>query len=407
MKSYEPSSEIIDKYADLLVNFALGGGEGIKKGDVVQVVGGEASRPLYVALVKAVWQAGGHVIGDYCLDTTCDGDNLDRFFFENASDTQLKFFKKDYARGLVKQIDHSVVALADTNPQSLKGIDPARIMARGIANKPMRDWEHKKENEGQFTWTLGLYGTEAMAKEAGLTLEGYWGEIIKACYLDKPNPIAEWKRLYKQIEEYCTKLNDMNIEWVKVTGPDMDLKIKIGKDRKWNGGGGRNVPSFEIFTSPDWRGAEGWARFNQPLYRYGNIVEGIELWLENGKVVKSKATKNEKVLKEMIATKGADRLGEFSLTDSRFSRITKFMAETLFDENIGGRYGNTHIAVGMSYQDCYKGDPNKLKKSYWKKLAYNDSSVHTNIVSTTDRTVVATLPDGSEKVIYKNGQFTL
>ena len=81
----------------------------------------------------------------------------------------------------------------------------------------------------------------------------------------------------------------------------------------------------------------------------------------------------ENVLREMIKVKNADKIGEFSLTDGRLSRITKFMAETLFDENRGGRHGN----------------------------------VHTDIVSTFDRVVTAKLASGIKRVIYKNGRFTL
>ncbi len=103
----------------------------------------------------------------------------------------------------------------------------------------------------------------------------------------------------------------------------------------------------------------------------------------------------------------ADKVGEFSLTDKRFSRITKFMADTLFDENMGGEHGNTHIALGNSYHDCYAGDPKNVKPAQWKNLGYNESSVHTDIVSTTSRVVTATMKDGSTKVIYKNGQFVL
>jgi aminopeptidase len=188
----------------------------------------------------------------------------------------------------------------------------------------------------------------------------------------------------------------------------MDLKVKMGEKRKWLGGGGRNIPSFEVFTSPDWRGTEGWIKFNQPLYRYGSVVEGIELKFEKGRVVKATANKNQKLLTEMLATDtGASQMGEYSLTDKRLSRITKFMAETLFDENMGGKFGNTHLAVGSSYHDTYIGDITKLSKEDIKKLGYNDSSIHTDMISTTDRTVVATLKDGSTKTIYKNGQFTV
>jgi aminopeptidase len=225
--------------------------------------------------------------------------------------------------------------------------------------------------------------------------------------LDKADPKKEWRRIYKEIYAIRDKLNLLTpkIDKLHIFGPDADLFITPGEKRRWVCGTGRNMPSFEIFTSPDWRGTNGWIRFNQPLYRYGNLIEGIELWFEDGKVVKSKATKNEKVLKAMIATEGADRLGEYSLTDKRHSRITRFMAETLFDENMGGAHGNTHVALGNCYHETFVGDPTKMKKDDWARLGYNDSSVHTDIISTAPRTVVAHMSDGSEKVIYKNGIF--
>ena len=66
--------------------------------------------------------------------------------------------------------------------------------------------------------------------------------------------------------------------------------------------------------------------------------------------------------------KGANKVGEFSLTDIRFSKIDRFMANTLFDENYGGKYGNCHIAVGSSYSDTYDGDPAKLTKEKKREL---------------------------------------
>ena len=123
--------------------------------------------------------------------------------------------------------------------------------------------------------------------------------------------------------------------------------------------------------------------------------------------MKAKARKNEKVLKQMIATENADKMGEYSLTDKRLSRITRFMAETLYDENVGGPHGNTHLALGKSYQDCYIEDPGELSPEDWERLGFNDSSVHTDIVSTTPRTVTAHMRDGSKEVIYRNGMFRI
>lgn len=403
---YRPSQEIMARYANLLINFALGGGKGIKKGDVVRLVVEEYAKPLYLELRKAVWKAGGHVMSTY-LPSDDEEFLVDRDFFEHAKDHQIDFFPHLHLKGLAEQIDHNVVILSDTNKHALKGIDPKKIMRTGVAMKPLREWLNEKENKGTFTWTLALYGTPAAAKEAGLSLEEYWQQIIQACFLDKPNTVKVWKDLYKKLESYRKKLTALKAEKLHIQGSDVDLWIKLGADRRWMGGTGRNVPSFELFTSPDWRGTEGWIKFNQPLYRYGNLITGIELEFKEGRVVKSKATENEKVLKQMIATENADKVGEFSLTDKRFSHITKFMAVTLFDENIGGPNGNTHIALGNAYHDCFDGNIAKVTKKQWEKFGFNSSSVHTDIISTTPRTVTAHLKNGKTKVIYKDGMYVL
>lgn len=405
-KLYTPPKIILEKYADVLVNFALGGGKGIKKGEVAHLVCYEAGKPLFREVKRAILRAGGHIISDYRPDS---GDRFpfDRDFFELAKPNQLNFFPRKYARGLVNESDHAIFIVSETDLHELEGIPPKKIMTRGLAWKPYMDWRREKENIGKYTWTIGLYGTSAMAKEAGLSLKEYWNQIIRACFLDKNDPIAEWKRVYKKLEGTRKKLNALQIEKLHVIGPDADLWVHLGAKRQWVGGSGRNIPSFELFTSPDWRGTSGWIRFNQPLYRYGVLIEGIELWFKDGKVVKAKARKNEKVLKEMIATKNADRMGEYSLTDRRFSRITKFMAETLYDENMGGPEGNTHLALGKSYHDCYTGNPGELSPEDWENLGFNDSSVHTDIISTAPRTVTAYLKNGKEKIIYKRGMFKL
>jgi len=404
--SFTPPREVLERYADVLINFALGGGAGVQKGEVVRITAHEVAKPLYVELHRAVWRAGGHTIGHYLPDED-DAANLPRDFFEIADDEQLDFMPATYMRGLVDELDHQVSILSDTDVHALEGIDPARIMRNGRSLKPYVDWRTEKENAGRFTWTLGLYGTAALAAEAGLREEQYWQQIIDACFLDQADPIARWREVTGQIDDYIGRLNALPIERLHVLGEDVDLRVTLGERRRWVGGTGRNIPSFEIFTSPDWRGTEGWIAFNQPLYRYGNLVRGIRLEFDDGRVVAASAEQNEHVLAEMVATENADKVGEFSLTDRRFSRITKFMADTLYDENVGGPFGNTHIALGRSYHDCYDGDPAGVEHAEWERLGFNESSVHTDIVSTSDRTVTATMRDGSERVIYAGGEFQL
>jgi len=405
---YIPSKKILQNYAKVMVHYALWSGKGIKKGDVVLLIASEISKPLYVAIRNEILESGGNIISNYLPDGN-DRYQIGKDFYLRAKSHQLNFFPAKYMRGLVDEIDHSIYIIAETNPHELKGIDTKKIMQRGKAYKPYMDWRNQKEAKGKFSWTLCLYGTSAMAKEAQITEKEYWAQIKKACFLNDKDPVKSWRKVQSEIEQNRKKLNAITKKTEKfhVFGKDVDLWITPGEKRQWLGGGGANIPSFEVFTSPDWRGTEGWIRFNQPLYRYGNLITGIELEFKKGRVFKSKARKNEKVLKAMIATPGADKVGEFSLTDKRHSKITKFMAETLFDENMGGSNGNTHIALGAAYKDAYTGDVSKLTKKQSEKLGFNDSSVHTDIISTIERTVTAHLHDGKEKVIYKNGMFVL
>ncbi|MFT4283087.1 MAG: aminopeptidase [Candidatus Woesearchaeota archaeon] len=397
---FTPSKEILDKYAKVLIDFALNDCKGIKKGHVVLLQVHEIAKPMLLALRRAVLKSGGHPIIQFIPD------NTSREFFELASDDQLTFFADKYYKGLVDQVDHRVYIHSETDMQELKGIDPKKLMSVSKSRKPYKEWLDEKENKGKLTWTLALYPTEQMAAEAGLSLEQYWAEVIKACYLDEEDPISKWKDITNEIERVKTELNKLEIDKVHVKGEDVDLEIGIGPKRKWLGASGRNIPSFELFISPDYRKTNGKIKFNQPLYRYGNIIKDVELEFKDGVVVKSFASQGEDVLKEMIATdEGSQRVGEFSLTDSRVSRITKFMANTLFDENVGGSQGNTHIALGNAYQDSYTGDPSTVSKKEWQEMGYNESVVHTDIVSTSKRTVTARLKDGSEKVIYDDGKF--
>jgi len=103
--------------------------------------------------------------------------------------------------------------------------------------------------------------------------------------------------------------------------------------------------------------------------------------------------------------KGANKIGEFSLTDRRFSKIDRFMANTLFDENFGGKHGNCHIAIGASYSDTYDGDPSTLTKEEKERLGFNDSALHWDLVNTEKKRVTAHLADGRQITIYETGMF--
>jgi aminopeptidase len=274
--SYVPSREMVERYARVLVDFALGDGQGIKPGDTVRVVGSEETKPLFAEVCRAVWRSGGNVIQDLTL-TQDDDFNLERDFYELASDAQLDHFPEKYRRGLLDETDHAIYIDGSDHPQAMKGVDAQRMMRRQAAFMPMIAWQQEKESAGLFHWTIGLWGTEAMAAEAGLSIEQYWEQIVKACFLDDPDPIARWRETLDAIHRYRDWLNSLPIDRLHLEAQDIDLWMKLGERRRWVGGSGRNIPSFEIFTSPDWRGTSGHVKFSEPLYSHGMIARGVRL----------------------------------------------------------------------------------------------------------------------------------
>ncbi|MFA5162698.1 MAG: aminopeptidase [Elusimicrobiales bacterium] len=288
----------------------------------------------------------------------------------------------------------------------LKDTDPKKIAIPAIAGKPLRDILDRREEEGKFSWTLCTYPTEELAKQAGLSLKEYAAQIEKACFLGEKDPVARWRQVYRDCGEIKKWLNSLGIETLHLQSARCDLEVKLGESRRFLGVSGHNIPSFEIFTSPDWRGTRGTYFADFPSFRDGNYVKDIKLVFEKGRAVSVRAGKGDNFVKKTLAMDaGAGALGEFSLTDSRFSKIDRFMADTLFDENHGGKHGNCHVALGASYSDTFAGDPKKLTKAAKAKLGFNNSALHWDIINTEDKAVTAALKNGKKITVYENGEF--
>ena len=405
--TYTPPQDILERYAHLAVQFGLRDGAGISPGETVMVYGQEDTKPLYYEVCREIWRQGGNVIHNFRPEN--DGAyNFAAAYYELASDAQLEHFAERYTRGLIDDIDAIVFIVGDRNPTAAKDVDPAAKAKEAPAQAKYWEIRQAKERAGQLPWTIVLWGTEALAREAGLSIEAYWDEIISACFLDDPDPVARWRDTLTEIHRYRDWLNRLDIDRLHVEAEGTDLWLSLGEQRTWIGGGGANIPSFEIFTSPDWRGTHGTIAFTEPLYYDGKLLTGVTLEFADGEVIRADATEGADQIQAMVGMPGGNRVGEFSMTDSRLSRISRFMAETLYDENVGGPFGNSHLAIGASITECYRGDEAGVSDAEWERLGFNtQASLHCDIVATTDRTITATLRDGSRQVIYADGHFQL
>lgn len=330
---------------------------------------------------------------------------MERSFYKRADHQQL-IFRPPGDEELYNNLNGSVYIIAPESMTHLSDIDPKKIAKAAVARKYIHDILDKREEEGVFGWTLGAFPTETQAQHANISLEEYTQQIVKACFLNKPSPVAQWKTIHTNAQSIKKWLNSMNVKKFHIESEHIDLEITPGENRRWVGISGHNIPSFELFISPDWRGTSGIYYANQPSYRSGNYVEGVQLTFKKGKAVNISAKTGELFVKKQLSMdKGANKVGEFSLTDKRFSKIDRFMANTLFDENYGGKFGNCHIAVGSSYSDTYNGNPKDLSKELKEKLGFNDSALHWDLVNTEPKCVTAHLTNGKTTVIYENGQF--
>ena len=330
---------------------------------------------------------------------------MEKNLFERARSRQLDFWPPG-EDVLYQHLNGSIFLYAPESITHLSGIDPKKIARHALSRKPLRDILDRRDAQGLFGWTLCMLPTAELAKHAQMDLKTYSRQIAKACRLNRDDPVGDWQEIYKQAQRIKKWLNSLSVESFRLESDRIDLTITPGLHRQWVGLSGHNIPSFELFTSPDWRGSEGIYFSNLPSYRSGNLVRDVRLEFKRGSVVKIQAAEGESFTKLQLGMdRGANKIGEFSLTDKRFSKIDRFMANTLFDENFGGAHGNCHIALGSSYADTFAGDPAQLSRERKQELGFNDSALHWDLVNTENKRVTAFLSGGGRQLIYENGLF--
>jgi aminopeptidase len=390
------------KYADVLLWGLKVAKKGIlKKNEIILLQYELPALKLAEVLYGKILDMGMHPIQRMGLTF-----GMEYNFYKKANEKQLTAWPPG-EKELYKNINGRIFLRAPESLTHLKDIDPMKIGKVLVSRKPLRDILDKREAERSYSWTLCTLPTPELARQAKMTPRQYADQIVKGCYLDKDDPVGEWTGIHRNVTDIKKWLNSLKVKWFHIASENIDLKIMPGERRKWAGVSGHNIPSFEVFLSPDWRGTEGRYFSNLPSFRSGNYVEGVCITFAKGDAVKVEANTGEDFTKKQLSMdQGACRVGEFSLTDKRFSRIDRFMADTLFDENFGGEEGNCHVALGASYTDTYDGDPAEMTAARKKKLGFNDSALHWDLVNTERKTITAHLTNGKKMVIYEKGIFT-
>ena len=259
-------------------------------------------------------------------------------YFRHARDVHL-----DGYAGLVyeeaKKADASLAIQAPENTRALAGIDPERLRRSAVGRQPVRQQSLKKR------WCLTLWPTEALAQEAGVSLEEFSGIVERALFLDREDPVAAWGGLRRFQGELIDRLS--GADEIRIEADRTDLTLSV-KGRTWvNSDGRRNMPSGEVFTGPHETSANGHIHFDIPSSPAGVHVAGVSLTFRDGEVVEAHADQGDDHLQRALATDaGARFLGELGI-GTNFG-IQRPVGTILFDEKIGG---TVHLALGRSYPE--------------------------------------------------------
>jgi aminopeptidase len=219
--------------------------------------------------------------------------------------------------------------------------------------------------------------------------------------LDEPDPVAAWREHVEDLQNRADALTERRIDALRYRGPGTDLTVGLLPTSRWVGGASEtasgirfvaNMPTEEVFTAPDCRRAEGTIRSTMPLALRGQIVRGLELRLEGGRIVHVEAETGADLIRAQLASvENADRLGEVALVtgDSRVGRTGTLFYSTLFDEN-----ATCHIAYGNGYPSTVEGEPGE---------GLNAANIHVDfMVGGPELEVDALFADGSALPLIRN-----
>jgi aminopeptidase len=362
--------ERTERLAQVLVDYSTEVGEG----DLVVVETSPLAAPLVRSLYQRVLEAGGHPKVRMALDGVAEA------LLEQGSDDQLEWVnparKEDFERA-----DARIAVEASWNSRDLTGIDPARQAVFARAREGIRERYLERSRLGELRSVVSAYPTHAAAQDAEMSLAQYEDFVFRAGFLDRDDPVAEWRKLGTRLSGLSTWLGERRE--IRVVSENTDLTLGV-EGRTWIPCDGKeNFPDGEVFTGPQEASVEGRICFTYPATFAGRLIRGVDLRFEGGEVVEAHAAEGQEFLREMLAMDdGARRVGEFAFGMN--DAVKEFTGHTLYDEKIGG---TVHLALGMSYPESG---------------GLNQSALHWDLVCDL-RSGGEVFADG--EVVYRDGSF--
>ena len=313
------------------------------------------------------------------------------------------------------------IHLLSDDPEGLRGLSPkkyAEVRRRvGAVVKPLRD---ARENKHQ--WTIAGVPSPEWAKKvfpklrASSAVNHLWEEILKVSRVSgEPDPVAAWEAHNARLAERSKILTDYNFDRIFLKSKSgTDLEIGLIDGAAWMGGAettesgvvyNPNIPTEEVFTTPQRGRVSGVAVATKPLSLNGRLIEDFSVTFKDGRAVSCSAKHAEEALKRLIAMdEGASMLGEVALIgkNSPVNRAGKLFYETLFDENAA-----CHIALGMGFINVLP-DFSAIARDKWTEYGVNDSIIHADfMIGAPDMSVSGMTRAGERVTIFEDGDWAL
>jgi aminopeptidase len=381
------NEDLLDRYAGLIVGF----GANVQPDQVVAVEAPPEARPLVHRIARRAYERGARYVDVAYFDSL-----VKRIRIETAAEDSLSWVPPWLGRRMLDlgELDAARIVLTPIVPPGLlAGVDPTRASRDRLPSLPE---VFRVVEDRSVAWTISPFATEAWAQvvfpelDPAAAVETLWRDIEHICRLDEPDPIDAWQRRIREIWEAASRLDALDLDAVRFVGPGTDLTVGLLPSSRFAKEGGSattragirhvpNLPTEELFTTPDPERTDGVVASTKPLDVGGSLVTGLRIRFEGGRAVEIDADANAEALRLRCATdEGASRLGEVALVDgaSRIGRLGRTFFNTLLDENSA-----SHIALGDAYSHPI-ADPADLPR-------INESDVHVDFMIGSDEVTVS------------------
>jgi aminopeptidase len=392
--------DYIERLAELIVRF----GANVQPGQIVALSSEPGKEPVARAVAESAYAHGAKFVDLRVFDV-----HLKRARALHADPETLGFVPPWYGEQMRAFGSHRCAVVSLTGPVAprlMEGVDPELL---GKDMLPRIREAIEVVNERTTNWTVAPCPTPGWAELVHPELEGaaalarLWEDIARVCRLDEPDPVAAWEARLDRLIEVAAKLDQLALDSLRFQGPGTDLSVGLLPGSGWRGARlstvdgivhAPNLPTEEVFTTPDPQRTDGVVSATKPLFVSGVLITGLRVRFESGRAVEIEADQGAGTLRALSQRDpGAAQLGEVALVDreSRIGALDTVFFDTLLDENAA-----SHIALGQGLDFAVEGDDDLGR--------VNHSEIHIDfMIGSSDVAVTGVKADGTEVPLLSDG----